>query len=124
MDLIQFAQMRVVSVIGGDEQALVKPALICAALVASNQQNRLSLGIESKGQSPHLLVPRKPKFFHVGVPGAFQGVNGWPSQMRTKLRQQLSVSQQFVLKVLSQGFELCVKSFMKITVQDIGKLWI
>lgn len=93
MGLIQFAQVCVIAVIGGGEQALVKPALICAALVASDQQNRLSLGIESKGQPPHLLVLRKPKFFHVGMPGAFQGVNGWPSQMWPKLGEQLGVCQ-------------------------------
>jgi hypothetical protein len=105
--------MRVVAVVGCGEQALVKPALICTAFVTPDQQNRLPFGIESKGQSPHLLVPRKPKFFHVGVSGAFQGINGWPAQMWPEIGQQLGVSQQFVLKVLRQGLELCVKSLIK-----------
>jgi hypothetical protein len=39
--------MIVVTRIGNREYALVKPALICPTFIATNQQDSLSLGIES-----------------------------------------------------------------------------
>ena len=98
--------MVVITLICHREQALIEPALICPALVSPNQQDRLSLRIKGKGHSPDLTVLGKPKFFHVGVLRALQGVERRLPQIGSKLSQQLGVCQQFVLKLVHQGFEL------------------
>ena len=105
--------MVVITLICHREQALIKPALICPSLVSPNQQDRLSLRIEGKGHSPDLTVPRKPKFFHVGVLRALQGVERRLPQIGSKLSQQLGVCQQFVLKLVHQGFEFCIEGIVK-----------
>ena len=95
------------------DQTLVKPALIRPALVSPNQQNRMSLRVKGKSHSPDLSVPGKPKFFHVGVLRALQGVDRRSTQIGSKLSQQLGVCQQFVLKLVYQGFELSVEGVVK-----------
>ncbi len=105
--------MFVITLICHREQALIEPALICPTLVSSDQQDRLSLRIEGKGHSPDLSVPGKPKFFHVGVLRALQRVDRRSSQIGSKLSQQLGVCQQFVLKLVHQGFELSIEGIVK-----------
>jgi hypothetical protein len=95
------------------EQALIEPALIYPALVSPNQQDRLALRIESKGYSPYLTIPGKPKLLHVGVPGSLQGIDRWSPQIRPKLSQQFGMSQQLILKFFHQGRELSVKGIVK-----------
>lgn len=105
--------MVVVTLICHRDQALVEPALICPALISPDQQDRLSLRIEGKGHSPDLTIPRKPKFFHVGVLRALQGVDRRSTQIGSKLSQQLGVCQQFVLQFVHQGFELSIEGIVK-----------
>jgi hypothetical protein len=105
--------MFVITFICHREQALVEPALIYPTLVSSDQQDCLSLRIKGKSHSPDLTVPGKPKFFHVGVPRALQGVDRRSPQIGSKLSQQLGVCQQFVLKLVHQGFELDIEGIVK-----------
>ena len=98
--------MVVIALIGYREQSLVEPALICPALVSSDQQNRLSLRIKGKSHPPDLTVPGETKFFHFGVLRSLQGVNRRSPQIGPKFGQQHGMRQQFVLKRLHQGFEL------------------
>lgn len=105
--------MVVIALICHREQAFIEPALICPALISPNQQDRLSLRIEGKGHSPDLTVPGKPKFFHVGLLRALQGVDRRSPQIRAKLSQQLGVCQQFVLKLVHQDFELSIEGIVK-----------
>ncbi len=95
------------------DQALIKPALIGPALVPTDQQNRLSVRVEGKSHSPDLTVPGKPKFFHVGVLRALEGIDRWAPQIGSKLSQQLGMSQQFVLKIGLPNFELGIEGIVK-----------
>jgi hypothetical protein len=113
----------VIALVCHREQALIEPALICPALVSPNQQDRLSLRIEGKGNSPDLTVPGKPKFFHVGVLRALQGVDRRSPQIGAKLSQQLGVCQQFVLELVHKGFELSIEGIVKENGPSQGKLW-
>ncbi len=106
--------MVVIALICHREQALIETcADLPPALVSPNQQDRLSLRIEGKGHSPDLTVPGKPKFFHVGVLRGLQGVDRRSPQIGSKLSQQLGVCQQFVLKLVHQGFELGIEGIVK-----------
>ena len=95
------------------DQTLVKPALIRPALVSPNQQNRMSLRVKGKSHSPDLSVPGKPKFFHVGVLRALQGIDRWSTQIGAKRSQQLGVCQQFVLKPVHPSFEFGTEGIVK-----------
>ena len=105
--------MLVVALIGYVDQAFVKPALVCATLVTTDQQDGLPLRIKGKRHPPDLAVPRKAQLLHVGVPRALQRIHGGSPQVRAKLRQQTCVRQQFVLQILFQVAELRVKSIVK-----------
>jgi len=92
--------MIVVPIIGHRNQAPVKTPLVRAALIAPNQQDRLSQGIECERHAPDLALPGKTQFLHVRVPRAFQGIHRGTAQVRPELRQQFGVSQQFVLSYI------------------------
>jgi hypothetical protein len=102
-----------ISLICHPEQALIEPALIGPTFVSPDQSDRLSLRIEGKGHSLDLPAPRKPKFLHVGVPRALQGVNAGSPQIGAKFGQQFGVCQQFVSKPLNPSFELSIESIVK-----------
>ncbi len=105
--------MRVVSIIGNCYQTFVKTSLICSTLVATNQKDGLSIGVESKGYTPHLAIPVKPQFLHVAMPGRLKSVDSGSPQVWTKLRQQAGVCQHFILQVLRQGAKLVIKVVVK-----------
>ena len=85
----QRAQMLVVTVICHIDQAFVKPKLVCATFIATDQQDGLPVRIEGKRHPPDLTVPRKPQFFHVGVPRALECVHAGSPQVRTTEVQHL-----------------------------------
>jgi hypothetical protein len=111
--LDQGAEMIAIPLICHREKALVEPALICPALVATDQQDRLSLWIEGKGHSPDLTVPGKPELFHIAVLRTLEGVDRRPPQIGPKLSKQFGMRQQFILKFLHQVFELNIEGIVK-----------
>ena len=80
--------MLVITLIRHREQAPIESALTCPTLVSPDEQDRLAQRIESKGHTPYLAIPRKPKFLQVGVPGSPQGIDRWSPQIRPELSQQ------------------------------------
>ena len=105
--------MFVIAIIGHVDQTFVKPALICPAFISTDQQERLSLWVKSQCHASNLALPRKPQFFHVGVPRSPQSVDRRTAQIGAEFRQQASVRQDFVLQLLRQAAEFCIKGVVK-----------
>jgi len=53
--------MPVEALVGHGDQPLVEPALVSAALVAADQQNRLSLRVEGDGNPPDATSPAETR---------------------------------------------------------------
>jgi len=117
----QCAEVVVKPFVCDGDQSLIEPSLICAALVAADQQNCLALGVKGERYAPHLAGPGKPQVLHVGVLRALQGIHCWPPQAGTKIPQQQGVRQQLVLQALRQGCELNSKVVVKKDVQTMRK---
>jgi len=94
----EHCKMLVVTFISHRNQSLVKPTLISATLIASDQQNRLPLGVEGKGNTLDAAIPTKTQFHHVGVLRTLQPIDRWTTQIRSKLTEQQRMRQQFVMQ--------------------------
>jgi hypothetical protein len=75
------------SAIGDFNQFLIKPFLAATRFVTRDEENGRSCGVEGKGNSPDTITGAEPKFFHVGIARAVEGVymgaiERWPTLLR------------------------------------------
>ena len=80
--------MSVKTVIGLADQLAVKSLFADTRFISCNQEDRLALRVEGKGNSPLTIGRAEPQLLHVCVARVVQRVNAGPSQLRPKLLQQ------------------------------------
>ena len=89
--------MAVEALIGLSYQLSIKALFTPARLVTRDQKDSPALWVESESNAPNSISGIESQLLHVCVAGAFQSIDAGSTELRTKLFEQFSVSQQFVL---------------------------
>lgn len=80
--------MSAIAFVGNGNEPRVKPPLFNARLVTTDQQNRLTCGIECEGDTPDLIFPAEAKLFHIGVLRTLESIDRRSAETWAKLPQE------------------------------------
>jgi hypothetical protein len=120
---IEGSKVRLQALIRRLNEPSVEQTLVSTNFVACHQQDALAQRVKSERDTPNCRTMPKPQFFQVGVPSAFERIDGWPTESRAKRLQEFRVCQQLVLNGQFQRVEFGFEVIMKQNLPSHAKLW-
>ena len=105
--------MPVKTFVGLCYEPAVKPSFASARLVTADQKNGLPFRVKGEGNAPNAIGGIESKLLHIWVAGAVKSIDAGPADLRTKLFEQLGMSEHFVLHGSGQGVEFRIELLMK-----------
>jgi hypothetical protein len=103
-----------VPLVGFVDQPLVKLFLVYSGFVFRDQQNCVSLRIESKGDTPNPAISPEPKLLHIRVLRVVERVYLRSSERRPVLSQRNERREEFILDYHGQLIELGLELGMEV----------